>query len=96
MKPKRISHLGNRCMLYGMSKRGPLCFFADLGHHQRHLAGTIIAYGRIPKRMGRPSHWDVRQLWKWAKAHPISPLNGRVSSGLGLCRCRLRRLALRR
>jgi hypothetical protein len=91
MKPKRISHLGNRCMLYGMGKRGPLCFFADLGHHQRHLAGTIIACGRIPKRMGGPTRSDAIALWAWAKRHPISPLSGRISSGLAVCRGAMRR-----
>ena len=82
-------------MLYGMGRLGPVVFFADLGVHQLRHAGKIIPVGRIPKRMGRPNERDARFLWQFAQDNPISPLNGRRTSGLGICLSRLRRLALR-
>lgn len=82
-------------MLYGMSRRGPVVYFADLGIGQGKYAGRAIACGRIPKRMDALTEWDVKMLWLWTKRHRTSPLNGRRTSGLGVCRDRLRRLTLR-
>ncbi len=92
---QRISHLGNRCMFYGMGRKGPLIFFADLGVHQMAKAGSIFPMGRIPRRMGKPTAQDVRYLWQWAKRHPISPLNGRRTSGLSVCMNALERRCIR-
>jgi hypothetical protein len=82
--------LGNRCILYGMG-RYPLIYLADLGCHQRKLAGTYIPYGRIPRFMGKMTAMDARFMMIFFRANPISPLNGRISSGLAVCRAALRR-----